>query len=201
MTELEDIKFYYDYKSPFAYLALEPALALETSHRVKLRPIPAEIDIPTVFGGVEDRTERSWNKVRYLYLDARRFANERGLTLLGPQKVFDSRLSLLGGLYAETQGLFAPYSKRVFEGFFQRRLDLENVEALERAMEEVGCDPAGFRDYAEGAGPEALARATEERNADRVFGVPTLLVRGEPFWGYDRLNWVVRKLDQLELRR
>ena len=201
MSQLEDLKFYYDYKSPFAYLALEPVLALEDSHKVKVRPIPAEIDIPAAFGKVEERTQRSWNKVRYLYMDARRFANERGLTLRGPVKIYDSRLSLIGGLYAERQGVFPSYSLGVFEGFFQHTLDIEDMAALERTLEQAGGDPGSFRDYAQGKGQEDLAKATAERESDHVFGVPTLLLKGEAFWGYDRLDWVIRRLDQLRLRR
>src|SRR5271170_1434059 len=39
---LETLKFYYDFKSPFSYLALAPTLALEASHRVQIRFIPHE---------------------------------------------------------------------------------------------------------------------------------------------------------------
>jgi 2-hydroxychromene-2-carboxylate isomerase len=34
-----------------------------------------------------------------------------------------------------------------------------------------------------------------------VFGVPTFIVDGEPFWGNDRVEWVVEKLDAMGLRR
>jgi len=34
-----------------------------------------------------------------------------------------------------------------------------------------------------------------------VFGVPTLLVAGEMFWGHDRLKWVIKKLDAMGLNR
>ncbi len=37
---LETIKLYYDFKSPFTYLAMEPAYRLEETHRVRLRFIP-----------------------------------------------------------------------------------------------------------------------------------------------------------------
>ena len=89
----ETIKFYYDFKSPFTYLALEPALALERSHRVSLRFIPRDFEPRAAYGGeLEQRQAHDWNKVRYLYADARRFANERGIIIRGPQKLFDSRL-------------------------------------------------------------------------------------------------------------
>lgn len=202
MAAETEIKFYYDYKSPFAYLAFDPVMALSESHAVVVRPIPSEIDIQAAFGGeTHERTERAWSKVRYIYRDARRFANERGLTILGPQKIFDSRLSAISGLYATANGFFVPYSRRVFEGFFRRELDIEDRAALEGAMAAVGGDPSGFRAYAEGQGQADYAKAVAEREADHVFGVPMMFVGEEPFWGYDRLGWVVRRLDALGLRR
>src|SRR6202035_10845 len=72
----ETLKFYYDFKSPFTYLALEPALGLERSHRVSLRFIPRDFEPRAAYGGeLEQRQAHDWNKVRYLYADARRFAN------------------------------------------------------------------------------------------------------------------------------
>src|SRR5271168_2841422 len=119
--ELLTIKLYYDYKSPFAYLAMHPAYALMESHRVRLHYIPHELNVRGAFGGeLEERPEREWRKVRYLYLDARRYANARGVIVRGPQKIFDSKMALMSGLWADWHGLFRPYSDRVFERFFKR---------------------------------------------------------------------------------
>ena len=49
-------------------------------------------------GELEQRTERDWRKVRYLYLDVRRQATARGMIIRGPQKLFDSSLAMMGGL-------------------------------------------------------------------------------------------------------
>jgi len=69
------IKLYYDYKSPFTYLAMAPAYALMESHRVRLNYIPRELNVRGAYGGdLDQRSERDWRKVRYLYLDARRYA-------------------------------------------------------------------------------------------------------------------------------
>lgn len=198
----EEIKFYYDYKSPFTYLAFAPALELETSHKVRLRFIPHEVDIRSAYGGdFEHRPEREWFKVRYLYADARRFANERGLIIRGPQKIFDSRLSLIGGVYADLHGRFREYSMRVFERFFKRELDLEKYEALAAVMIEIGLDQADFRRFAGVQGEAVLRTASQEADRDGVFGVPTLIVTGEMFWGNDRMKWVIDKLDRMGLRR
>jgi len=199
---LEEIKVYYDYKSPFTYLALAPALELENTHHVRLRFIPHELDIRAAYGGdLEQRPERDWFKVRYLYTDARRFANDRGLIIRGPQKIFDSRRALMSGLYADRHGRFREYSLRVFERFFKRELDLEDPYAIAAVLTEVGLDPNDFQRFAGHQGEAALRLAREEADRDGVFGVPTLIVAGEMFWGYDRLKWVVKKLDAMGLKR
>jgi 2-hydroxychromene-2-carboxylate isomerase len=195
------IKLYYDYKSPFAYLAMEPAYALMESHRVQLRYIPYELDLRGIFGGeLEERPEHSWRKVRYLYLDARRFANERGIVIHGPQKIFDSRLSLISGLFADQHGLFRAYSDRVFERFFKRELNIDVEAELAAVMTEVGLDPAEFHRYATGDGLRDYKDALAEAERDCIFGVPTFIVDGEPFWGNDRVEWVAKKLDAMGLR-
>jgi len=200
--QLETVKLYYDYKSPFTYLAMAPAYNLENTHRIRLRFIPSELDVRGAFGGeLDQRPEISWRKVRYLYLDARRYANARGLIIRGPQKIFDSRLSLISGMFADRAGKFQPYSDRVFERFFKRELDIEDQVAIEGVLQEVGLQSAGFRRYLDGEGWADLARAKDEAERDHVFGVPTFMVDGEPFWGNDRFEWVVRKLDRMGFRR
>ncbi len=198
----EEIKFYYDYKSPFTYLAFAPACALKTSHEVRLRFIPQELDVHSAYGGdLQQRPQRDWFKVRYLYADARRFANQRGLIIRGPQKIFDSRLALISGLYAERHGRFCEYSMRVFERFFKRELDLEDIDQLAAALAEVGLDPNDFQLWAQDEGQSAFSAANHEADRDGIFGVPTLIVAGEMFWGNDRLEWLVKKLDAMGLRK
>ncbi len=201
-TDNETLKFYYDFKSPFTYLALAPALALERSHRVSLRFIPRDFEPRIAYGGeLEERQPHDWNKVRYLYADARRFANERGIIIRGPQKLFDSRLAMMSGIYAERHERFRDYAPIVFERFFKRELDIEDPAALAIVLREAGLDAEDFARYAASAGPGDLKRARAEADHDGVFGVPTIIVSGEPFWGNDRIDWVVKKLDAMGLRR
>jgi 2-hydroxychromene-2-carboxylate isomerase len=195
------IKFYYDFKSPFSFLAFQPALDLEQTHRVQLRFIPHLFDFEAYGGALEVRDERSWRKVRYLYMDARRFAMERGIIIRGPQRLFDSRLALMSGLLADHHGKFRDYAQLVWERFFKRELDIEKFEELAPVLESVGLSSADFKRYRETDGPGDLTAALAEGEHDEVFGVPTMMVDGEQFWGNDRITWVVRKLDAMGLRR
>ena len=167
-----------------------------------MRFIPLELPVREAYGGdLEQRAQRDWDKVRYLYMDVRRFARERGIIIRGPQKIFDSRLALKSGLYADRNGRFRPYADRVFERFFKRELDIEDFDALAAVMAEVGLDATEFRRYADSEGANDLQAAAAEAERDGVFGVPTFNVAGELFWGNDRVEWMITKLDQMKLRR
>src|SRR5262249_32561239 len=108
---MTEVKFYFAYTSPFSYLAYAPARALEKSHEVSVRFIPYGVNIRRVYGPL-DNAEADRRKVRYLYLDARRIAKERGLVIYPPKKIFSCRLAFYGGLFAAQHDRFHEYSER-----------------------------------------------------------------------------------------
>jgi len=60
-------------------------------------------------------------------------------------------------------------------------------------MKETGLDAEAFQRYIAHDGPRDLSAAFAAGERDGVFGVPTFIVDGEPFWGNDRVEWVVKK--------
>ncbi|MGH7837295.1 MAG: DsbA family protein, partial [Candidatus Binataceae bacterium] len=109
--------------------------------------------------------------------------------------------ALISGIFAERGGRFREYSRVVFARFFARERDLESIDALAVLISEVGLDDSEFRRFVDGEGPAALADALAQGARDHVFGVPLLIVAGEPFWGNDRIPWIIKKLDAMGLRR
>lgn len=195
------IKLYFDYKSPFAYLAKDEAYAIEQDYQATIEWLPYVLNIPEALGDLQTRTQQQWRKIRYLYLDARRWANKKGLVVRGPQKIFDSSLAALGMLYAQKQGKFRPYHDLVYERFWRRELDIEDQNAIATVLTEVGESVEGFRAYLNGAGRADLAAIQQRAEADEIFGVPIFIVAGEMFWGHDRIPLLREKLEEMGLRK
>jgi len=198
--EPEPLKLYYDYKSPFAFLAAEPAFALPEKFDVELRWIPFQLRIK----GKGERSEYSEWKARYSYLDARRWANRRGgFKIRGPKKVYDSRPALVGGLFATREGCFRDYTLGAYARFFDHRLELDLPEEVAAWLDEVAGAGTGARylAYFAGEGARDFDAAMEEAHADHVFGVPLFLFRGEPFWGHDRMPLLEERLTEAGLRK
>ncbi len=194
-----EVKLYFAYTSPYSYLAYAPARALEKSHRVRVRFIPYGVNIRRVYGPL-DNADADRRKVRYLYLDARRIAKERRLVIFPPKKIFSCRFAFYGGLFAAQHDRFHEYSERVFERFWKRELNVEDQAAIDSVLSEVSCDPAEFARYVDSDARMDLDKCFAEADGDKIFGVPTFVVEGEPFWGEDRIEWVIKKLDAMGLR-
>ena len=200
MAGPEELKLYYDTKSPFAYLAAEPAFALEGRYAVGLRWIPFVLRLK----GPGQRSQYSDWKARYSYLDARRFANQRGgFRIMGPRKIYDSTPSLIGGLFAEREGFFREYLLETYRRFFERRLEIDapdEVAALVAELRGAEAEDA-YRAFLAGDGPKRLDACIEEAHADHVFGVPIFAFRGELFWGHDRIPLLEERLAEAGLAR
>ncbi len=186
------VTVYIDYKSPYAYLAKDPAWELEREFEVRLDWLPYTLNIPEFLGTVEGRNAHQWRRVRYSYMDARRLANRRGLSLRGPQKIFDSSTAAIGMLYAQRHGVLREYNDLVFERFWKRALDIEDREAIRAVLLESGAPASDFFDFLDADGRLAHERICRQAEEIGVFGVPTFVVEGEIFWGGDRL-WMVRE--------
>ena len=196
--DLQEIKMYSDYKSPYAYLAFEPAFALADRYRVSLRWIPFQLRVK----GKGERSVYSEYKVKYSYLDARRWANKRGgIVLRGPLKIYDSTPALIGGLFAETKGRLLDYSRQVYAAFFRRELEIDQVDAIAGVIAGLGLSADDYRRYASDEGVRRYEEAQAEAASDQIFGVPLFIFEGEPFWGYDRLPLLEERLSEAGLER
>jgi 2-hydroxychromene-2-carboxylate isomerase len=212
MDPAKTIAVYSDYKSPYAFLAKDLIYTLEDEFEVRLDWLPYTLDISSFLGTArvdEDgtvieskRNAHQWRRVRYSYMDCRRQARKRGLTILGTRKIWDSSLAAIGMLWAKRQSaaLFRAYHDCVFERFWRRELDIEDPTVIATVLAEVGADTIGFGDYLAGEGRhehDIIREAAEEAG---VFGVPSFVIDGELFWGREHLSDIREMLAPLACR-
>jgi 2-hydroxychromene-2-carboxylate isomerase len=189
------VDLWIDLRSPYSFLAVEPAYDLERDFEVELRLRPFALDIAGAVNLSDpEAIARGMRKIKYLYLDARRFANQRGITLLGPKKIFDQTLVHLAWLYADRSNHGRALINLAYPRFFKREVDYEDRAAVMGLLTDAGVDTAGFDAFAEGEGPAELKRHQQEAEQQGVFAVPTFVVDGELFWGQDRIDFVRAKL-------
>ena len=189
-----------DYVSPYAFVAKAWAYELEADYDIDIEWRPYSLNIASFQGSVAERDPHHWRRVRYAYMDARRYANKQGLMLKGPLKIYDARPAQAGMLYAQKHGVFRAYNDLAFDRFWRRELDPENVEAVSALLILAGA-PAGYADFLAGDGGREHDRLRAEAEASGVFGVPTFVFDGEMFWGGDRIGMLRERLDEKGVKR
>lgn len=195
---------YVDVKSPYAYLAIAPTRRLAEQTGVTVDWLPYTLDIPDYLGRAEvdetgaviadDRTPHQWRKVRYAYMDVRRIANLRGLTVLGTRRIWDSSLASIALLWARDRGRADAYLDQVFPPFWRRALDIEDMAAIETCLTAAGVATGGFADWARSEGRERHDLLREQAEAAGVFGVPWYVWRDEVFFGREALTLIRHRI-------
>ncbi len=190
MAELE---FFYDFVSPYSYLASTRVeeVARRAGATVRFRPFL----LGAVFKATANRAPiENEAKGRHMWLDLERWARRLGVPY-GRPAVFPaaSILALRCALAAEEQGKLAAFSHAVFRAYWGEGQDISSPDLVARLASSAGLDGPAIV----AAAPrfkEALARNTQEAVDRGAFGAPTFFVAGEMFVGNDRLDFVEEAL-------
>jgi 2-hydroxychromene-2-carboxylate isomerase len=185
------IEFFFDYGSPYSYLADTqlPALGRRTGGEIVYRPM--------LLGAVFKATSNASPvtvpaKGRYMSVELERWARRYGVAMgMNPHFPFNTMKLMRGAIAAQMQGCFAQYHPAAFRAVWIDGIDGGDPAALAGLLERTGI----ARDSIEAAEVKDRLRAnTDEAIARGVFGAPAFFVGGEMFWGNDRLDFVEQAL-------
>ncbi len=199
---------YIDIKSPYAFVAIKPILALEARLQTEFDWRPLTLNIPSYLGSAKkskgkvvesERTPAQWNNVRYAYRDTRRYAERQGYMLKGTEKIWDSSTVNIGILWVmqNARDRLADYLEAVYRPFWQRELDIEDVGVVETALRAADVPVKGFADFAgfKGVGRVAHDALQEQLHPAGIYGVPSFVFDGQVLFGREHLPYVSWYLD------
>lgn len=193
---------YVDVKSPYAFVAIRPTLALERELGLQFDWRPLTLDIPSYLGSAEKkkgkvvsskgRSPRTWNAIRYSYRDARRYAERQGLMLKGTEKIWDSRLPNIGILWVmqRAREKLGDYFEAVYPPFWRRELDIEDIAVVEACLQQVGVPSDGFAAYAQGEGSALHDALQPQFHPNGIYGVPTYVLGAEILFGREHIPYL-----------
>lgn len=193
---------YIDVKSPYAFVAIRPTLALEAELGVQFDWRPLTLDIPSYLGSArkkegkvvasEGRSPRTWNAIRYSYRDARRYAERQGLILKGTEKIWDSSFANIAILWVvhTARDRLAEYLNTVYPRFWRRELDIEDIGVIESCLVDAGIDAAGFAAFASGEGRALHDALQPQFHPNGIYGVPTYVLGDDILFGREHIPYI-----------
>jgi 2-hydroxychromene-2-carboxylate isomerase len=201
-SDIARVEFFYDYSSPWTYLAFTRIHGLCQKYGAELEWLPFLV------GGVFNTTNPSAYEFRqkgvpakqeYMVKDIGDWARFYGLEIKILPSVFpvNSVKALPGALVAlEHPGKFLPYSYRVFETYWGENQDISQDDVLQKIVAEVGLDADEYFDKINRQDYKDQIRIhTDDVIKRGGFGTPTIFVNGESmYFGNDRLVLVEGEL-------
>ena len=187
------VDFYFDFSSPFAYLAATQIDRLEakTGTEVRWRPFLLGGLFKTIGTANVPLHTFAESKQRHARQDMERFARRYGAPFAFPSRfpmmtVAPLRLVLAAGRDARA------LTDAIFRAYWAEDRDISSLDVLREICAETKVDPALVDRTREPEVKERLKAATEEAADRGLCGAPSFVVAGSVFWGQDRMEFVER---------
>lgn len=189
------IDFYFDFTSPYSYIAAEriEAIAAKGGRTVNYCPTLLGFIFKEIGGGPLTAMPR---KGEYSLNDFSRTARFHDLKLNFPKAfpantVMAARAALM--VKACEPNAMGAFVREVFRAYFVADQDITQADVIGRCAAAAGVDAeAAAKANDDPRWKEALKQAVQQSNEVKMFGAPYMLVDGEAFWGNDRLDQIER---------
>ena len=193
------IDFYFDFSSPYSYIASEwiDALAARHGRTVNWKAIL----LGATFQAAELKSPVSYPiKREYSLHDFERSARFAGVPLKNPQKfpIPTQNAARVFWWLAESDAERArQWARHCLRAYFARGVDLSDAAQLRELAADFGiAADAAEAVWNDPAWKARLKAENEAAIAAGVFGAPFFVVDGEPFWGNDRRPQIERWLEK-----
>lgn len=191
----KQIDFYFDFTSPYSYIAAERIEAIAGSAGWTVNWCPALLGFifKEIGGGPLTAVPR---KGEYSINDFSRTARFYDLPLKFPSNfpantVAAARAALW--VKAEHADRMGDFVRAIFRAYFVDNADISSAQTISACAASVGLD--GHKAAAANDDPhwkDAMRAAVAASNEAKMFGAPYFVVNGEAFWGNDRLDQLQR---------
>lgn len=192
------IDFYFDFSSPYAYIANEWIDALAARHGRTVRRHAVLLGV--IFQATGLNTPVAFPlKREYTLRDFHRSARFERVPYEQPGSfpIATHNAARVFWWLRDEQGedAAAEWARTAFRAYFTRGVALDQPSALKALAEEAGWDAARLEAvWSDPTWKARLKRANEDAQAAGVYGAPFFIVDGEPFWGNDRKAQIERWL-------
>ena len=190
------IEFYFDFGSPTAYLAYKRLKQLEQQYSCVIEYKP--VLLGALFKATNNVSPAMIPaKAKYMMThDLPRFAKRYNVAFaMNPNFPINTLPLMRGAHAAKEMGCFNRYCEVLFDGIWQKGANLGDIEVISKILEDAEIDSGEL--LAKIQSPEikeSLLMLTQEAIDRDLFGVPTLFIGDEMFFGQDRLDFAEERL-------
>lgn len=197
MNAATPVSFYFDFSSPYSYIASEWIEALAARHGRAVKWHAILLGATFQYTGLKPPVDYPLKR-EYALRDFARSARAEGIPYLQPAQfpiATQNAARIFYWLQSQDPARAASWAHAGLRAYFTRGVRLDDASALKALAEASDIDPqAAEAAWSDPQWKLRLKQANEEAIAAGVFGTPWFVVDGEPFWGNDRKSQIERWL-------
>jgi len=191
------ITFFFDFSSPYAYLASTQIEAIAARHLRDVEWVPMLLGSVFQVTGSRPLVDQPL-KSDYARIDIPRSARYLGVPYVHPEPfpiATYQAARVLIGLQREQPTQAVPWLHRCFAAYFTHNRNIAELPVLDALAAEQGLPADTVARYTNDPTIKAQLKANCDRALEEgMCGAPFMLVDEQPFWGVDRLPQLERWL-------
>ena len=190
---IKSIDFYFDFVSPYSFLAHKRIRKIENEEKIKF------IYKPILLGGLHNLigiTAPAFinPKAKFMVRDCKMVANKFAIKFKFNSKFPINSLNLLRGLLSINYDKKKTYINNFFDAYWQDGLNLNEEKIIITILRKCKIKQADFRKEINNQKiKNKLKKLTQDAFKKDIFGAPTFVVNKKIFWGQDRLDYALNE--------
>jgi len=191
---IKAFEFYFDFSSPYTFLAHKQVRKIEKENSIKI------IYMPILLGALLKAAEIKANvdipiKGKYMIKDCKLLAEKHNI-----QFKFNSYFPIITlnlmrcVLLAQKKNFAENFINNVFDAIWKDDLNLNDNTVVEKLLINLSINPKTFLGEIENFKiKDELKKRTDDAFKKGIFGAPSFIVNNKLFWGQDRLEFVINE--------
>ena len=185
------IDFYFDFISPYSYLAHKRIREIQKEKKIEF------VYKPILLGGLHNLAGITApalikSKKKFLVDDCEMVAKKFKINFKFNEKFPINSLSLMRGILVIDDNAKDLFIDKFFDAYWSLNSDLDNKENIIKILKEINIDPKIFyENISKQETKDNLKNITQKAFDKKIFGAPTFVVNDKIFWGQDRLDYAL----------
>ena len=191
---IKPFDFFFDFISPYSYLAHKQIRKLEKENNIKINYKPILLGGLHKLAGV---TAAAFipSKTKYMIRDCKMIAEKHNIKFKFNTNFPINSLALMRGVFlAQNKKKLDQYVDFFFNAYWEDGLNLNNDKILNSILTSLNIDFNEFHSITSDQKiKNKLIDETNDAYNKGVFGAPSFIINNKLFWGQDRLEFVLKE--------
>ena len=190
----KSIEFYFDFVSPYSFLAHKKIRKIENNENIKF------IYKPILLGGLHNLigiTAPAFinPKAKFMIRDCKMVAKKFNIKFTFNSMFPINSLNLMRGLLSINSNKKKIYIDNFYNAYWQDDLNLNEEKVIFSILKKCKMSKSDFQKKIKDQKiKDKLKKLTNDAYKKDIFGAPTFIVNNKMFWGQDRLEYALEEL-------